>query len=132
MAVGNVELVPLLPVKGIKIGISEAYVRYPNRKDLTIFDIAEGANTAVVTTQNQFCARARATRARVCNKSQPTLSPSSAQAMPMLPQEDGEQRAYATCQALADKTRINVEGVLPYSTGVIGEALPTDKSSQTG
>lgn len=56
MAVGNVNLVPLLPVNGVKIGITEAHVRYPNRKDLTVFEIIDGANTAVVTTQNQFCA----------------------------------------------------------------------------
>ena len=56
MPVGNVELVKLNPVKGIKIGITVAHVRYAGRKDLTVFDIIAGANTAVVTTQNQFCA----------------------------------------------------------------------------
>ena len=39
MPVGNVELVKLNPVKGIKIGITEAHVRYAGRKDLTVFDI---------------------------------------------------------------------------------------------
>jgi glutamate N-acetyltransferase/amino-acid N-acetyltransferase len=127
MAVGNVELVPLLPVKGIKIGISEAYVRYPNRKDLTIFDIAEGANTAVVTTQNQFCAAPVQLVREFVTKANPRYLLINTGNANAATGEDGRQRAYATCQALADKTRINVEGVLPYSTGVIGEALPTDR-----
>ncbi|MBX4420944.1 bifunctional ornithine acetyltransferase/N-acetylglutamate synthase, partial [Mycobacterium tuberculosis] len=36
-------------------------------------------------------------------------------------------RAKTTCVALAEKTAVAAEQVLPYSTGVIGETLPADK-----
>ena len=43
-------------VKGVRIGTAEAYVRYQNRRDLVIFEFAEGTNVAGVFTQNAFCA----------------------------------------------------------------------------
>lgn len=129
MPVGNVTLVPLLPIKGVKIGITEAHVRYPNRKDLTIFEICDGANTAVVTTQNQFCAAPvqliREFLAKDGTSSRYLLiNTGNANAATG---EDGKNRAFATCQALAKKTGTASEQVLPYSTGVIGETLPSDK-----
>lgn len=127
MPVGNVTLDPLLPVAGIKIGITAAHVRYPNRKDLTVFEIVEGANTTVVTTQNQFCAapvqlvrefiEADAPRYLLINTGNANAATG----------EDGKNRAFATCDALAKKTGLKPSQVLPYSTGVIGEALPSDK-----
>ncbi|MFW2177117.1 MULTISPECIES: bifunctional glutamate N-acetyltransferase/amino-acid acetyltransferase ArgJ [unclassified Moraxella] len=127
MPVGNVTLVPLLPIKGIKIGITEAHVRYPNRKDLTVFEICENANTAIVTTQNQFCAApVQLVREFIQAESPRYLLINTGNANAATGQ-DGKDRAFATCQALAEKTGVNVESVLPYSTGVIGEALPSER-----
>ena len=42
MAVGDVAMPQMHAVKGVKIGSAEAYVRYPNRRDLVIFEFAEG------------------------------------------------------------------------------------------
>ena len=64
MPVGNVELCKIKPSERDKIGITEAHVRYAGRKRLNGFDIIASANTAVVTTQNQFCA-APAVAARI-------------------------------------------------------------------
>ncbi|MEK5772692.1 bifunctional ornithine acetyltransferase/N-acetylglutamate synthase, partial [Acinetobacter baumannii] len=44
MAVGDVTMPQMHVVKGVKIGSTEAYVRYPNRRDLVIFEFAEGSN----------------------------------------------------------------------------------------
>lgn len=127
MPVGNVELVKLKPVKGIKIGITEAHVRYPNRKDLTVFEIIEGANTAVVTTQNQFCAApVQLVREFIATDNPRYLIINTGNANAATG-EDGKQRAFATCEALAKKTNVKIAQVLPYSTGVIGETLPSDK-----
>ncbi|MGE8358004.1 MAG: bifunctional glutamate N-acetyltransferase/amino-acid acetyltransferase ArgJ, partial [Microvirgula sp.] len=41
--------------------------------------------------------------------------------------EDGRQRARAICAALAEELGVNVEQVLPFSTGVILEPLPADR-----
>ncbi|UNU73500.1 bifunctional glutamate N-acetyltransferase/amino-acid acetyltransferase ArgJ [Moraxella nasovis] len=127
MPVKNAALVRLNPVKGIKIGIAKAYVRYVNRKDLTVFEICEGANVAVVTTQNQFCAApVQLVREFIKNDSPRYLLINTGNANAGTG-EDGLNRAKATCQALADKTAVKISQVLPYSTGVIGESLPSDK-----
>lgn len=127
MPVGNVELVPLLPIAGVKIGITKAHVRYANRKDLTVFEIIDGANVAVVTTQNTFCAApVQLVREFIQNATPRYLLINTGNANAATGQ-DGLQRAKATCQALAEKTHVATEQILPYSTGVIGEALPSDK-----
>ncbi|MBP8021357.1 MAG: bifunctional ornithine acetyltransferase/N-acetylglutamate synthase, partial [Limnohabitans sp.] len=46
----------LHPVAGVRIGITEAGVRKANRKDLTVFELAEGTAVGAVFTQNRFCA----------------------------------------------------------------------------
>ena len=46
----------LLPVRGVKLGFSEAHIRKPNRKDVLVIALAEGSNVAGVFTLNQFCA----------------------------------------------------------------------------
>ena len=127
MPVGNVELVKLNPVKGIKIGITEAHVRYAGRKDLTVFDIIAGANTAVVTTQNQFCAAPVQLLREFIGKDSPRYLIVNTGNANAATGEDGKQRAKTTCVALAEKTGVAAEQVLPYSTGVIGETLPADK-----
>lgn len=127
MPVGNITLVPLLPVKGIKIGIAEAGVRYPNRKDLTIFELCEGATTAVVTTQNQFCASPVQLVREFIKTATPRyllINTGNANAGTG---RDGNERAFATCLALAEKTGVSTQQVLPYSTGVIGESLPSER-----
>jgi len=56
MPVGDVSMPQMHVVKGVRIGTAEAYVRYQNRRDLVIFEFAEGTNVAGVFTQNAFCA----------------------------------------------------------------------------
>src|SRR5690606_39445454 len=51
MAVGDVSMPQMHVVKGVKIGSAEAYVRYQNRRDLVIFELAAGSNVAGVFTQ---------------------------------------------------------------------------------
>ena len=56
MPVGDLSLPVMHPVPGVRIGIAEAGVRYKNRRDLVVFELAEGATTAAVFTTNAFCA----------------------------------------------------------------------------
>lgn len=144
MPVGNI-LPPetIYPINGVKLGITAAGVRYQNRDDLVIIEIAEDATTAVVTTQNGFCAAP----VHIVRKHFATATPryllintGNANAGTG---EDGYARALASCQALADKAsnkssqtsqtkqsvqqdKITTESILPYSTGVIGETLNSD------
>ncbi|WP_323842833.1 bifunctional glutamate N-acetyltransferase/amino-acid acetyltransferase ArgJ [Moraxella sp. Pampa] len=127
MPVGNVNLVPLLPIDGIKIGITQAAIRYKNRRDLTVFEIDKGANTAVVTTQNGFAAApVQIVRKHIQSHTPRYLLINTGNANAATGQ-DGIDRANATCQALAKKAGVVLGEVLPYSTGVIGETLPSER-----
>lgn len=118
----------LLPVKGVKLGFAEAYVRKPNRKDVLVMTLEAGTTVAGVFTQNQFCAAP----VLVCKDHL-----ASKQAMRALlvntgcanagTGDDGLHRAKLTCEALATALNIKPEQVLPFSTGVILEPLPADK-----
>jgi glutamate N-acetyltransferase/amino-acid N-acetyltransferase len=56
MAVGVRELPELHPVAGVYVGTTAAGIRKPGRKDLVVFELAEGAQVAGVFTRNLFCA----------------------------------------------------------------------------
>lgn len=127
MPAGNVTLSTLLPIKGIRIGIAQAHVRYADRDDLTIFEIVEGASVALVTTQSQFAAApVQLARKHITANTPRYLLINTGNANAATGQ-DGIERAFATCVALADKTKVIPTAILPYSTGVIGERLPDDK-----
>jgi glutamate N-acetyltransferase/amino-acid N-acetyltransferase len=117
----------LRPVRGLSIGVAEAGVRKPGRKDLTVFLLAPGASVGGVFTSNRFCAAP----VQVCREH---LASGDIRAMVVNTGnanagtgEDGLVRARATCIALARKLEIAPQQVLPFSTGVIMEPLPTDR-----
>lgn len=128
MAVGDIGIPAVIyPIQGVKIGVTQAYVRYANRKDLVVFEIDERASVAAVTTQNEFCAAPVLVLREHINQMQPRYLLINTGNANAATGEDGINRALKTCQALAEKTNINPKQVLPFSTGVIGETLPIDK-----
>lgn len=42
MTVGDVSMPQMHVVQGVKIGSTEAYIRYPNRRDLVILNLQKG------------------------------------------------------------------------------------------
>lgn len=127
MAVGKAEIPTIHPVKGIKMGTTEAGIKYANRRDLVVFEIADGAVTAGVFTLNRFCA-APVQIAKDHLSKVPTkyfcINTGYANAGTGKP---GYDNALAVCAAVAEQGSVPVESVLPFSTGVIGETLPVDK-----
>jgi glutamate N-acetyltransferase / amino-acid N-acetyltransferase len=117
----------LLPVPGVRLGVTEAGIRKVNRKDLTVIALEPGAAAAGVFTQNRFCAapvqvcrehlRHADVRAMVINTGNANAGTG----------EDGLQRARSSCEALAQRLRIEPRQVLPFSTGVIMEQLPLER-----
>jgi len=118
----------LLPVPGLRIGVTEAGVRKAGRKDLTVMLLEPGAAVGGVFTRNRFCAApvqvcrehlasGHAVRAIVINTGNANAGTG----------EEGRVRAHATCIALARHLNIAPEEVLPFSTGVIMEPLPVDR-----
>jgi glutamate N-acetyltransferase/amino-acid N-acetyltransferase len=127
MAVGDLSMPEMLPVRGVKIGISEAYIRYKNRRDLVVFELEEGSSVAAVFTKNAFCAAPVQLARHHLSKAAPrylVINTGNANAGTGL---QGLESAAESCKALADLTQSNANQVLPFSTGVIGEQLPVDR-----
>ncbi|OTG89258.1 bifunctional glutamate N-acetyltransferase/amino-acid acetyltransferase ArgJ [Acinetobacter sp. ANC 3813] len=127
MAVGDVSMPQMHAVKGVKIGSAEAYVRYQNRRDLVIFEFAEGTNAAGVFTQNAFCAapvHLSKAHLQVGNPRYLVINTGNANAGTG---KIGMANAEATCAKLAELAGVQASEILPFSTGVIGEQLPIDR-----
>lgn len=118
----------LLPVRGVKLGFAEAYVRKPNRKDVLVMTLAEGSKVTGVFTLNQFCAapvilckdfleQKAGIRALLVNTGCANAGTG----------EDGLNCAKQTCEALGKLLNLQANQILPFSTGVILEPLPVDK-----
>jgi len=118
----------LLPVAGVELGIAEVQVKYPNRKDLLVVRLDDGATVAGVFTSNRFCA-APVTVARehlAANKGIKALVVNTGNANAGTG-EQGMQNARTTCEEVARLLGCKPEQVLPFSTGVIMEPLPVDR-----
>jgi glutamate N-acetyltransferase/amino-acid N-acetyltransferase len=117
----------LHPVAGLRIGVAEAGIRKANRKDLTVMLLDEGARVAGVFTQNRFCAApVQVCREHLAHGSIRALVINTGNANAGTGQ-DGLARARSTCAALAARLGIAPAQVLPFSTGVIMEPLPSER-----
>lgn len=118
----------MLVVPGVRLGIAEANIRKPGRKDLLLIALDGGTRVSAVFTQNRFCAapvlvaqehlgHGGDVRALVVNTGCANAGTGAA----------GIKAARATCAEAAKLLRCEQEQVLPFSTGVIMEALPVDR-----
>jgi len=118
----------LFPVAGVRIGVAEAGVRKPGRKDLTVFLLDDDASIGGVFTRNRFCAAPVQLCREHLELPQPIrallINTGNANAGTG---EDGLRRARETCAALAALLKIQRTQVLPFSTGVIMEPLPSGR-----
>ena len=127
----------LHPVQGLRIGVTQAGIKKPGRKDLTVVLIDEGASVGGVFTQNRFCAapvqicRQHLAATQANSNEKPLGVSQSIRALLINTGnanagtgEEGLQRANETCEALAKALSIKPQQVLPFSTGVIMEPLP--------
>ncbi|GJM12399.1 MAG: arginine biosynthesis bifunctional protein ArgJ [Pseudohongiella sp.] len=127
MAVGPESKIDIAAIEGIRLAAVESHIRYENRLDLVLIEIAEGSTTAGVFTQNAFCAapvriarqrvQANPSRYFLINTGNANAGTGSA----------GESASLACCDGLAEITPASSQQILPFSTGVIGEALPYEK-----
>jgi len=124
MAVGNGELPEFKNINGVRLGVAKAGVKYPDRRDLVVFELAEGATTAGVFTKNAFCAAPVVISKANLGKTSPRyllINTGNANAGTGA---QGMADAKTCCKALAELTGVAEDAVLPFSTGVIGETLP--------
>ena len=117
----------LLQVGGVKLGTARANIRKPDRRDLLVVELEEGARVSGVFTKNRFCAapvllcrehlKSGGIRALVINTGCANAGTG----------EEGLIRARKTCSELARLLDCKEEQILPFSTGVILEQLPADR-----
>jgi len=118
----------IFPVAGVEIGVTEAGIRKANRRDLTVFRLAEGTSVAGVFTRNRFCAAP----VQVCQAHLAAGGPISALVINTGNAnagtgEEGLKKAKDTCDALGKLLDVPASQILPFSTGVILEPLPLDR-----
>ncbi len=121
------DITQLHPVAGVRLGITEAGIRKACRRDLTLIELAPGSRVAGVFTQNRFCAAP----VLVCRQH---LAESPIRALVINTGianagtgEPGLAAANATCAAAARLLGCEASQILPFSTGVIMEALPVER-----
>ncbi|HXZ97200.1 MAG TPA: bifunctional glutamate N-acetyltransferase/amino-acid acetyltransferase ArgJ [Burkholderiales bacterium] len=118
----------LLPVKGVALGVAEAGIKKPGRKDLLVISLARGSKIAGVFTQNRFCAAPvlvsrehlqakSAVRALLVNTGNANAGTG----------DEGINHARQSCAALAKLLGCEPHSILPFSTGVIMEPLPVER-----
>lgn len=115
----------IYPVPGVVLGVAEANIRKPNRKDVLVVELALGSRVAGVFTSNRFAAAP----VQVCRKHLNetnniraiVVNTGIANAGTGL---QGVIDAEETCQKLSEILNCSPTQVLPFSTGVIMEPLP--------
>lgn len=127
MAVGEMGLPDFGRVEGLRLGVAEAGIKTPGRKDVVVIEIAEGSQVAAVFTQNKFCAAPVHVAKKHLKGGVPRYMVINTGNANAGTGERGLSDANATCQSLASLGECAAEAVLPFSTGVIGEYLPVDK-----
>ena len=118
------------PVGGVKLAGTAAGLKKNGAKDLVLVSLPENTSVSAVFTRNAYCA-APVTVAR--EHLQHSLSSDGIRALLInsgganaATGSEGEARARAHCQHVAGQLGIREQQVLPFSTGVIGEQLPTE------
>jgi glutamate N-acetyltransferase / amino-acid N-acetyltransferase len=127
MPINLTEPAELLPVPGVRLGAVAAGIRYRDRDDLVLMELAAGASLAAVFTRNAFRAApvivarehlaAGGARCLLINAGNANAGTG----------ERGLRDAQASCAHVAEVMGCRPEQVLPFSTGVIGEPLPVPR-----
>lgn len=115
------------PVSGVQLGTACAGIKVEGRRDLVVMSLADGSHCAGVFTQNAFCAAPVTIAKNHLESSEPAyflINTGNANAGTG---RQGLDDALACCKTLAGTADCALDAVLPFSTGVIGEALPVEK-----
>ncbi|MCU7947513.1 MAG: bifunctional glutamate N-acetyltransferase/amino-acid acetyltransferase ArgJ [Candidatus Thiodiazotropha sp. (ex Cardiolucina cf. quadrata)] len=102
-------------------------MKYADRDDMVVIELADGATCAAVFTRNAFSAApVQLARSHLQQENPRYLLINSGNANAGTGRQ-GLQDALISCQALAGAVGCEVQQVLPFSTGVIGENLPVER-----
>lgn len=117
-------------VPGIRLAVHAAGIRYKNRDDLVLIELAEGGQAAAVFTRNAFCAAPVVVAREHLNKGKIRYLLINAGNANAGTGDNGLRAARETCRLLAGMAGCAMSQVMPFSTGVIGVDLPTNPFAQ--
>lgn len=118
----------ILPISGVELFVGQAGIKKPNHNDVTLIALQDDSTVGAVFTQNRFCAapvfvckdhlaKGNSIRALVINTGNANAGTGA----------QGRADALNVCAQVARQLKCDVNQILPFSTGVILEPLPTDK-----
>jgi glutamate N-acetyltransferase / amino-acid N-acetyltransferase len=116
-------------VKGVRLGVAQAGIKTADRDDVILIGLGANTQTAAVFTQNAF-------RAAPVQLAESHLEAIAGQAAFLLVNTgnanagtgaQGISDAERCCAAVAKQAATPMQQILPFSTGVIGEAFPTER-----
>ncbi len=116
----------ILPVAGVRLAAAAGGIRYQNRDDLVLMELAEGSVAAAVFTRNAFCAAPVIAARRHLGQAVPRYLLINSGNANAGTGEGGMAASLETCRLVAAAAGVAMNQVLPFSTGVIGEDLPVD------
>jgi glutamate N-acetyltransferase/amino-acid N-acetyltransferase len=118
------EPLDFLPIPGLRLATAAAGIRYQNRPDLVLLELAPGSSCAAVFTRNAFCAAPVLLAREHLAATQPRYLLINSGNANAGTGPSGLQAAQESCRLLAEAAGCPLEAILPFSTGVIGEPLP--------
>ena len=127
MATGNPDLPKLYPVGGFKLGTTSAGIKTAGRPDLVIMEATHNSSVAAIFTKNTFCAAPVIVCKERLTRCQPRYFVTNTGNANAGTGEQGLLDATSTCSSVASLAGVDIDAVLPFSTGVIGELMPMEK-----
>lgn len=130
MAVNYIETKPenLLDIHGLMCFVGQAGIKKADHNDLTLMVLNNQSTIGAVFTQNRFCAApvyiCQQHLAQGDNIRALVINTGNANAGTGM---QGREDALKICQAVAEQIHCEPHQVLPFSTGVILEPLPSEK-----
>lgn len=115
------------PVPGIRLGATGAGIKYRDRDDLVIIELAEGSTCAAVFTRNAFCAAPVVVAREHLSATMPRYLLINSGNANAGTGDAGLRASRESCKAVAAARACAINQILPFSTGVIGEPLPVDR-----
>ncbi len=117
----------LLPVPGIRLSSTSAGIYARKRPDLALIEFAENAAVSAVFTKNGFAAAPVIVARRHKNHQGHRFCLINSGNANAATGVKGIEATLTTCKKLAEIAGCQIEMILPFSTGVIGQDLPVEK-----
>lgn len=116
----------LLAIDGVMLASASTGIKKNGAKDLVLISIDKSSACSAVFTQNRFRAAPVVIAEKNIKSAIPALLMINSGNANAGTGESGYQDAISCCQYAAQAADCNVDQVLPFSTGVIGQNLPLD------